>query len=1043
MPVIREDRNYTIGPIGIARLPSPVPGSNGSERIAESVANAANRMTDMFFREGVKRAEQFGTEQAAAVAREQILAIDPKTGVPKAYEPPKGFGTIARDAYQRVVLTRFQSSVEEEIKLKAKELAAIYDGSVDRYTAAMSEYIGAMAENATGQFQTYIADVGTSYLNATRTAMSIDQINRERTAAAKAAEQSIKDGNNALRSMVSVEGLSGVFSATPTPASVTGTSIDVAIKDVAEAELMPREEILKLGSDKLLAMAQGQVEYLSRNAQTSEEAQLTHLAIASGDLSMIQDKSLQFIMSALSYDDRKEVEKVSDDFLKDRADALKLVETIQSDEAKAKALLATQNSANDAQAAYPTLYQQGLTNPVNAVADVAISTMMDGNEEAAYYESIGDTASAANVRDAAKTKYSASRDALIQRSLEGLSTQEANSISAAVRAQNPNLAPANKRGEVAALISLRSVDGDLLDTVNGAVGQFIDDTATYNDKARLTAETASMTASVTQASLAMRGQDYNTIDALTQSSALAIANSNIADADKERLTKDIYTYASVAAVGRLFTDYPLSEAQMASAESYLAGRGDVENLLSTDQKKILDNINAYAAQSGDMSAVRTAMNTQIESRNKIQVELKKQEDRRKTLTEISLGLGDGSNKENQKLVEEAFTNQFGINPAELLLNPSAMSDPNNTTALNALARLSVLPESVANTFTGAALGRLSDANMASVLTGWSNLQRTTTGEGVEIISPAVKAAISPEDTGKLNMMASVYATTGSMETVRESASAFDLYNNNDTYKAKVEETLGMPLGEFVSSLKGIDGATVEEYSGIEALVLGLVGASQVNKFSLSDITDRVEKQLERSFPNPGYVMNANGGLGSSAAPSVVVGPQNEQILLDYITDRANRAAYTRDGVKVNSTEIADLRNISRSNIIVPSGLGGPIVIPEGAPADGNFPSKIFLVPSGPPTSNGASYIVMMYRPESEGGPTRLMEKVDLPSGSSIFKVMEVSTSDARFKALVREAESKRLADSIAAGEARVAADAAFNAGNLINADPNVINLSGN
>ena len=207
MPVIREDRNYTIGPIGIARLPSPVPGSNGSERIAESVANAANRMTDMFFREGVKRAEQFGTEQAAAVAREQILAIDPKTGVPKAYEPPKGFGTIARDAYQRVVLTRFQSSVEEEIKLKAKELAAIYDGSVDRYTAAMSEYIGAMAENATGQFQTYIADVGTSYLNATRTAMSIDQINRERTAAAKAAEQSIKDGNNALRAMVSVEGL--------------------------------------------------------------------------------------------------------------------------------------------------------------------------------------------------------------------------------------------------------------------------------------------------------------------------------------------------------------------------------------------------------------------------------------------------------------------------------------------------------------------------------------------------------------------------------------------------------------------------------------------------------------------------------------------------------------------------------------------------------------------------------------------------------------------------------------------------------------------
>ena len=162
-----------------------------------------------------------------------------------------------------------------------------------------------------------------------------------------------------------------------------------------------------------------------------------------------------------------------------------------------------------------------------------------------------------------------------------------------------------------------------------------------------------------------------------------------------------------------------------------------------------------------------------------------------------------------------------------------------------------------------------------------------------------------------------------------------------------------------------------------------------------------------------------------------------------LTDMIAGRAYTRDGVKVNSTVVADLRNISANDKPFVSGPGGGIVTLPDQTSDGTGPAKIFLVPSGPATSNGASYIVMMYRPEGEGGPTRLMEKVDLGGGSSTFKVMEVSTNDARFKALVREAESKRLADSIAAGEARVAADAALNAGNLINADPNMINLSGN
>lgn len=60
MPVIREKSQFSIGPIGVARVNTAVEGSTGSMRIAEAVAQSANQMTDMFFRRGAQLAEKAG-----------------------------------------------------------------------------------------------------------------------------------------------------------------------------------------------------------------------------------------------------------------------------------------------------------------------------------------------------------------------------------------------------------------------------------------------------------------------------------------------------------------------------------------------------------------------------------------------------------------------------------------------------------------------------------------------------------------------------------------------------------------------------------------------------------------------------------------------------------------------------------------------------------------------------------------------------------------------------------------------------------------------
>jgi hypothetical protein len=207
MPVIREKSQFGIGPIGVPRVNTAVESSMGSVRVAEAIAISANQMADMFFRGATQAAQQKGSDAALSVDAAKITMIDPVTGAPTAYEPPRGMGVIAQQAYQDIVKSRFQSSIESEIKLKASELAVKYDGSVDRYSLAMSEYIGAMAETADGPFKGLIVDIGTSYLNATRGAMTMDQLRKERAFAKEAHKNLMNQALTDLENNVFVNGL--------------------------------------------------------------------------------------------------------------------------------------------------------------------------------------------------------------------------------------------------------------------------------------------------------------------------------------------------------------------------------------------------------------------------------------------------------------------------------------------------------------------------------------------------------------------------------------------------------------------------------------------------------------------------------------------------------------------------------------------------------------------------------------------------------------------------------------------------------------------
>lgn len=1034
MAVIREEKRFSIGPIGVARLSSPVPGTNAAGTIAESVARSADQMADMFFRAGAEKAEKFGTEQGSSVGRDQIIAIDPATGAPKAYEPPKGFGKIAQDAYQRVVLSRFQSSIEEEIKLKGMELAARYDGSVDRYSTAMSEYIGAMAQNAEGQFKTYITDVGTSYLNATRSAMAIDQIKRERAAAAKAQEDSIKEGNLALRKIVSQSGVSGTTpDGTPTAAAVVGQSVQAATNDGAAAEIFDPATYGKLSADSRFAVTAGYVEYLARGLTSSTEATLLHTSITSGDLSLIADPNLRAMVSSLSYDQRKDLEKVSEDFVKDKGDYFTATEKVDADNLKAQQTLNAAGIGISAASSTNAIRQNAQNYPLQAVVSVTAETYQNDMQYAAELSALGNTAEADAISSRAKLHYEAATNGLFNRAVLGLDTTEANAMERAVRSGDVSFAPEKRRNEAAAIIALEGVS-----SVKDAFGSFVqsykEDTGKALTVAKQDAEAHELSMLIGQTAVQVSGQPAEVVNMSYNNGLSAISGSNARPEDKEQLTKDLAANTALAHLAPIFnTSNQPTTLQMGAMDAYINDGVDV-GVLTPTQMAALDEVRKYSKLADNRSEVTTVLGDYAARTKTIMDQAEAARLKAVEFSNIMNGLADGSDKKTRGVADEVFTSQYNFSAGQLISDPALLNDPANATAVNALLAMPVLPESAVIALKTVMLSPTEGRKTSAVLSAWRNMRDTSSSTtGGEIISPAVKAAFTEDEIAKLNLLDGVdIMSGGSLERVQDASRMYDLYKSNDAYRVKVEELIGGTIDEFVQSIEGADGLTPQEYQGMKGAALGLIGTSEISQLSVDGVRDRLEKQIERSAPNDGDVMNAYGGLNSSAALSITVGP-NANMFRDYTLSSVISSAYTPDGEKVSSAKLADLNALNVGTTVPGLGGFGSVSIPD------DRSTNIFFRPMGPATAAGAVYTVMMWRPFGDGGPVALRQKVDLPNGTSIYPTMQVTTKDRGFVRSVEQENLRRQAEAQAAIDARIRSDAEFAAGD-IGSTPNTINV---
>ena len=257
MAVIRESRQFKIGPVGVARASDL---RESSRALSETLSTVGQIQYERAARNALKVGEEAG---------QSAIVIDPETGLPQPLIPPKGFGSIASDAYDRVARNRFEFSIQNEIELKGQELAAKYGNNPNGsalYHQTMSDYVESMTEAAEGAgYKSYIADTGTAYRDLTTQKLAIQQQERERVEMINFAQTTFTKGTN------SVEAL---YASNPEEAAVISQQSLQGIKDAVASNLLPKSSIKVAETQLMIAKAKGILRGLGPNVDPEDLAKI-------------------------------------------------------------------------------------------------------------------------------------------------------------------------------------------------------------------------------------------------------------------------------------------------------------------------------------------------------------------------------------------------------------------------------------------------------------------------------------------------------------------------------------------------------------------------------------------------------------------------------------------------------------------------------------------------------------------------------------------------------------------------------------------------
>lgn len=871
MAIIREKQSFQIGTIGVARA------SEGGRITGQAISQSANKIGAMLFEKAADEAQKAGLESGQSVDREQVIAINPQTGEPEAYDPPEGMGTIAADAYQRVVMDRFQRSIEDEIQNKARELAVRYENSsngVALYTEAMSEYLSSMTDVAQDEFKGYINDVGTSYLNSTRTSMAAAQLRRERAAARRSQAAAVNDGLNNLFNVYANGGPSAISSEgdDPTIADVVNEGVNAAINNGGQAGLFNPEEVANYNADQRLAAATGLVTYYARQEGTDpQELDKMRLAIGMGNLSAIpvEFAGVAELLQGISGNRQamSRADTISNAVLSDSIRFNTILQNEEQERLNQEARLRIFIGGQTLPALTASEEDLARTGQIHAVTERAI---INYNESQALMQSYlvdQDAASFEFEQARQSSLIGAVAQGLSSRALNGLTPEEVLQIQEAITTEDFDLAPTDESRAVLRALS------ELEDKTGIPVLQQFDSVAnSYGSGGAIAVEMREQ-----QAALEELGEvfDINVISSADDPEAAAAAMqdsvdgiANLADQNRQAAQNQINYAVASRLVNQFFSDSTLTEMQLDQVATAVRGGTIPSDVFSDRQISLLQNINRYAQASGDSSGIQGDVGGFVTGRKNYIADSAARQEAQVLSVDILNGGGNPGDADHRNVAHENALTGTGIDfPVipQMFSDPRFLNSPEGQQYLNNARSMNVMPEPLYT-----AMVQLDNGQFTGDIGEFSRVIanfETINVRGQVITNPAFMA-LPAETRALLSYFADLPETLGTQDetALAQAYRQYQEYENNPRNRALLNQRLGLEengqILDYVYTIndgawfaEGLDEAPLSVANNLVAMTLRL-GALNLSE---AKIRSELEKQLDRTYPVSDAVVNINGG----------------------------------------------------------------------------------------------------------------------------------------------------------------------------------------
>lgn len=925
MAVIREKRQFGIGPIGVARV------SDSGSMVADAVVQGANQISSTLFKKAAAKAEQAGKDAALSVDRADTITLNPITNEPEAFTPPEGFGGIATEAYQRVIRARFQENIGEEIQNKGKELAARFDGmpnGVSLYQNALSEYLAAMNKASEGPFRGYIKEVGDSYLASTRASMTARQITRERAAISKASKATLTKANENTRRLVAINGLPSPTKETEAydPVRAIMGSTAAAIADGAGARL-ENWNPKSLSIDNLFSVAQGALEFDLKQGASSEDLTILKAAIGSKQYNLIPKRfktireSLgNLINSGASFKDLNKYEKFADEAL---PEAIELVKVFESREAKA---LETQQKLIVSQMGFETPGQAmtamgaAFSSAPLFAASNAIEQFQKQTELVQKTILLGRDNEAQAIKEQATAVLKGTLDALTTRSLRGLTPEAANELLLASENKNYLLAPESSRPAFAAIQKIALKTG-----LNFVLEDFESNVKSYKEGGAKAVK-AMVNAEAVQASLLIDTSILETSNDINADLSNIVekyrAVPNLEASDAEAMIDASILKVGVNLLNRFFADGSLTKKQINEAASLFEGGAIERNTLSKNQYQLISDARAYGIgdsiynkknQLRTLGRTFTAQSTVATNRiNQEKLELAEN----KLNNNINNGIAPQT-VEVRKQFEKLTNQKLGVKGTITWGSNDSISNPVTVAALNIAKSSGYMQQSLYNNFVAAGNG-MGGGSMNVMVSHWENISsRIVDGRKIPTLAAKSFRKEQPEAAAMLDYFVGASRVMG-----QDFAQIFSEKSNFNELSAEQKKVFinssleDQSLDTFILSFDEITDAPTEAIDGLKALTLNLIA----NKVPYAQIKQQVEEQIETTYPSGAGEVFGLSGSPRTPYPidSVSQGYPNEfkEMVIRRIFENTNITDLNFGAYKIKVRDVGEenIINLDRTRI---------------------------------------------------------------------------------------------------------------------------------